>query len=91
MKQEKPFVSGYDTMPDIEDLEKTVDRELKKLKDWEEKALQIVNLSPSETWVEKITEIHPMRQIFWATIIQACVFGFMLLAFWMINGAINWL
>ena len=43
-------------MPDIEDLEKTVDRELKKLKDWEEKALQIVNLSPSESWVEKLTE-----------------------------------
>jgi len=56
-----------------------------------EKVLQVVNLAPSEAWVEKITEIHPMRQIFWATVIQACVFGFMLLAFWIINGAVNWL
>lgn len=56
-----------------------------------EKVLQVVNLAPSEAWVEKITEIHPMRQIFWATVIQACVFGLMLLAFWIINGAVNWL
>jgi hypothetical protein len=55
----------------------------------EEKILQIVNLSPSEAWVEKIVEIHPMRQIFWASIIQACVFGFMLLAFWAINEVLN--
>lgn len=34
-KSKKEFVSGYDTMPDIEDLEKIVERELKKLKDWE--------------------------------------------------------
>lgn len=27
------FVSGYDTMPDTEDLERIVDRELNKLKD----------------------------------------------------------
>ncbi len=32
---DEEFVSGYDTMPDIEDLEKIVDRELKKLKEWE--------------------------------------------------------
>ena len=51
----------------------------------EEKILQIINLSPSEDWVERIVEIHPMRQIFWASIIQACVFGFMLLSFWGIN------
>ena len=51
----------------------------------EKKILQIVNLSPSEDWVEKITEIHPMRQIVWATIIQSVVFGFMLLSFSMIN------
>ena len=51
----------------------------------EKKILQIVNLSPSEDWVEKITEIHPMRQIFWASILQVAVFGFMLLCFSMIN------
>jgi len=55
----------------------------------EEKILQVVNLSPSESWVEKLTEIHPMRQVFWASIIQVCVFGLMLLAFWTINGVVN--
>ena len=52
------------------------------------KVLQVVNLSPSEDLIEKLTEIHPMRQVFWASIIQVCVFGFMLLAFWVINGVI---
>ena len=55
------------------------------------KVLQIVNLSPSESWIEKLTEVHPMRQIFWASIIQVSVFGFMLLAFWVINGVVNWI
>jgi|TARA_B110000483_G_scaffold209069_1_gene255127 hypothetical protein len=55
------------------------------------KVLQIVNLSPSESWIEKLTEVHPMRQIFWATIIQVSVFGLMLLAFWVINGVVNWI
>jgi len=53
------------------------------------KVLQVVNLSPSESWVEKLTEIHPMRQVFWASIIQVSVFGFMLLAFWLINGVVE--
>ena len=44
----------------------------------EKKILQAVNLSPSEEWVEKLTEIHPMRQIFWASIIQDTVFFGML-------------
>tara|TARA_R110000851_G_scaffold191135_1_gene341794 strand:+ start:2952 stop:3134 length:183 start_codon:yes stop_codon:yes gene_type:complete len=54
-----------------------------------EKVLQIVNLSPSESWLEKLTEVHPMRQVFWATIIQVSVFGLMLLAFWVINIVVN--
>lgn len=53
------------------------------------KTLQIVNLAPSEDWVERIVEIHPMRQIFWASIIQLCVFGFMLLSFWGIHAVVN--
>ena len=44
----------------------------------EKKILKAVNLSPSEEWVEKLTEIHPMRQIFWASIIQVTVFFGML-------------
>ena len=54
-----------------------------------EKILQVVNLSPSESWVEKLVEVHPMRQIFWASVIQVCVFGFMLLSFWAINEVVN--
>ncbi len=37
------------------------------------KALQIVNLSPSESVIEKLTEMHPMRQITYASIIQVTV------------------
>jgi hypothetical protein len=48
----------------------------------EKKILQIANLSPSESWVERLTEIHPMRQVFWASVIQVTVFGFMLFMFW---------
>lgn len=51
----------------------------------EDKLLQVVNLSPSESWVEKLTEIHPMRQVFWASIIQVSVFGLMLAAFKIIH------
>jgi hypothetical protein len=54
----------------------------------QEKLLQVVNLSPSESWVEKLTEVHPMKQIAWASIIQISVFGFMLLSFWSINEAL---
>jgi hypothetical protein len=53
------------------------------------KALQMINLSPSESWVEKLPEVHPMRQVFWATVIQVSVFGFMLLSFWGINKIIS--
>jgi len=28
--------------------------------------------------IEKVTEVHPMRQIFWASIIQLVVVAFML-------------
>ena len=51
----------------------------------EKKLLQIVNLSPSESSLENITEVHPMKQITYAAIIQVCVFGFMLFSFWGIN------
>jgi len=55
----------------------------------QQKALQIANLAPSESWVERLVEVHPMRQIFWASIIQVCVFGFMLLSFWAIGEVVN--
>jgi|TARA_B110000240_G_C13227637_1_gene337445 hypothetical protein len=49
------------------------------------KILQVVNLSPSEDWIERIVEVHPMKQITIASIIQAIVFGFMLSMFWLIS------
>ena len=48
----------------------------------DKKILQVVNLSPSESWIEKIVNIHPMKQITVASIVQVLVFGFMLFAFW---------
>ena len=35
------------------------------------KILQAVNLAPSETWIEKIVDVHPMKQITIASIVQA--------------------
>ena len=55
----------------------------------EEKILQIVNLAPSESLVERLVEVHPMKQIFWASIIQVLVFGFMILSFWVIQLALD--
>jgi len=48
----------------------------------DKKILQVVNLSPSESWIEKIVDIHPMKQITVASIVQVVVFGFMLFMFW---------
>ena len=45
------------------------------------KVLQVVNLSPNESIVEKLTDMHPMRQITYASIIQVSVFFGMLGAF----------
>lgn len=44
----------------------------------DKKVLQVVNLSPSESWIEKLTEVHPMKQITYAAIIQVTVFFGML-------------
>jgi hypothetical protein len=41
------------------------------------KVLQAVNLSPSESWIEKLPGVHPMRQIAYASIVQLVVFGSM--------------
>ena len=51
----------------------------------QEKLLQVVNLSPDESWIEKIVEVHPMKQVAVMSVVQVVVFGFMLLAFWLIN------
>jgi len=51
----------------------------------ERKALQVVNLSPNESVIEKIVEVHPMKQVAIMSVVQVLVFGFMLLAFWTID------
>jgi len=51
----------------------------------EKKALQAVNLSPSESMVEKIVDVHPMKQVAIMSVVQILVFGFMLLSFWTIG------
>ena len=38
------------------------------------KILQVVNLAPSETWIEKIVDVHPIKQITIASIIQVWVY-----------------
>jgi hypothetical protein len=53
----------------------------KALDSREKKILQVVNLSPSESWIEKLVHVHPMRQITYASIIQVSVFFCMLGAF----------
>ena len=50
------------------------------------KILQVVNLSPSEDWIEKIVDVHPMKQITIASIVQVSMFGFMLLSFLTISN-----
>ena len=54
------------------------------------KVLQAVNLSPpiDDSFFDKLENVHPMKQIVYAAIIQVLVFGFMLLAFKLIGGAL---
>ena len=54
-------------------------------KSTEEKFLQAVNLSPSESWVERIVEVHPMKQVAYASVLQLLVFGSMLFSFFLID------
>ena len=51
----------------------------------EEKLLQVANLSPSEDWIEKIVEIHPMRQVVIMSLVQVGVLGFMFFSFFLID------
>ena len=56
----------------------------------EEKLLQIANLSPSEAWVERIVEVHPMKQVAIMSVVQVAVFGFMLICFKIIGVLFGW-
>ena len=41
----------------------------------ERKTLQVVNLSPDESAIEKIVEVHPMKQVAIMSVVQVLVFG----------------
>lgn len=56
---------------------------------FKDELLRVVNLSPPKVDINKLENVHPMKQIFWAAVIQVAVFGFMLLSFWVINGVVN--
>lgn len=47
-------------------------------KSTEEKLLQVANLSPDEAWIEKIVDVHPMKQVAIMSVVQVLVFFFML-------------
>ena len=51
----------------------------------DKKILQAVNLSPNESVVEKIVDVHPVKQVVIMSVVQIAVFGFMLLSFWFIG------
>ena len=55
----------------------------------EKKILQAANLSPSEDMIERIVEVHPMKQVAIMSVVQVLVFGFMILSFWLIQLAID--
>ena len=55
----------------------------------EEKILQIVNLSPDVSVLDKIEEVHPMKQVAVMSVVQVLVCGFMLLSFWVINKGLD--
>ena len=46
-------------------------------KETEKKILQAANLAPSEELMEKIVEVHPMKQVFVMSIVQIVVLAFM--------------
>jgi hypothetical protein len=56
----------------------------------EEKLLQVANLSPDEAWVEKIVDVHPMKQVAIMSVVQALMFfgmlGIMALTNLYLNG-----
>ena len=66
-------------------MDKIVEKSMQRKADRQNKLLQYVNLSPSESWMERLENVHPMKQIFWASVIQISVFGFMLVSFSLIN------
>jgi|TARA_R100001510_G_C7640088_1_gene197792 hypothetical protein len=44
----------------------------------DKKVLQVVNLSPNESVVERIVEVHPMKQVAIMSVVQVVIFFMML-------------
>lgn len=56
----------------------------------EEKILQVANLSLDESWIEKIVDVHPMKQVAIMSVVQVIMFfgmlGIMALTNLYLNG-----
>ena len=57
-----------------------MDEKTRQSTNWrkEEKLLQVANLSPDVEWIEKIVDVHPMKQVAIMSIVQALMFFGML-------------
>ena len=51
----------------------------------EEKLLQVANLSPDIDLLDRIEQVHPMKQVAIMSVVQVAVLGLMLLAFQLIH------
>ena len=54
-------------------------------KETEKKILQVANLSPSEELIEKVVEVHPMKQVAIMSVVQFVVLGFMGVSMYLIG------
>ena len=58
---------------------------MKEPEQLELKLLQVANLSPSEDMIEKIVDVHPMKQVAIMSVMQVGVFGLMFFCFFLID------
>ena len=58
---------------------------MKEPEQLELKLLQVANLSPSEDWIEKIVDVHPMKQVVIMSLVQLGALAFMFFSFFLID------
>ena len=56
-----------------------------RMKSTEEKLLMVANLSPDVDWIDRIEQVHPMKQVTIMSLVQVGVLGFMALCISLIN------
>ena len=56
---------------------------------FKDELLRVVNLSPPKLDINKLEEVHPMKQVAIMSVVQVLVFGFMILSFWLIQLVID--